>query len=63
MKPRPFGPLPRALWYDSDGRAHYSIPWNHGKPAPAPYWLEWLTVAALALSLFGGVAMILIQGL
>ena len=48
------GELPRVVWYDSEGREHYSVcPPGH---RPAPWWLSVLTALALLAALvFGSV--------
>ena len=48
------GELPRVVWYDSEGREHYSVcPPGH---RPAPGWLSVLTALALLAALvFGSV--------
>jgi hypothetical protein len=55
------GELPRVLWWDSEGRAHYSIPSPRAQPASD--WLAVATAVLFAVSAFGGAAMIWMQGI
>lgn len=46
------GELPRVVWYDSEGREHYSVcPVGY---RPAPWWLSVLTALALLAALVVG---------
>ena len=48
------GELPRVVWYDSEGREHYSVCPPGYRPAPG--WLSVLTALALLAALvFGSV--------
>jgi hypothetical protein len=51
--------LPRVLWWDNEGRAHYSIPSPRDKPSPD--WLAVATAALLAVAFFGGAVVTYLQ--
>jgi hypothetical protein len=53
------GELPRVLWWDDDGREHYSIPSPRAQPAPD--WMAVATAVLLAVSFFGGAVVTFLQ--